>query len=410
MTQSSGLPTRCTPRLAAGAAVLCILITGCQRGKVAADSTPTATPPVVAAAKAEISDLRRSIILTAEFRPFQEVNVMAKVTGYIKKLHVDVGDRIQPGQMIAELEIPEMLDDQARADAAIKRTQAEVERSRDELRRTESAHEIAHISYKRLADVLKARPGLVAQQEVDNAQNRDHVAEAQIASSKSALAVAEEQVRVSQAERVKLNTLYAYSKVLAPFAGVVTKRYSDTGAMILAGSASATPVVQLCQNNVLRLIFPVPESAVSRIRLGTTVQVRVPTLDRSFPGRVARYADKVDRATRTMDTEVDVPNPNLVLIPGMYAEVSLGVDERKGVVVVPLQSLGGSEDAPNVMVVKGDGRLELRTVETGLQDSSRSEIVSGLEAGEVVVNGSRGRLNAGQTVQPKIISLEGDVK
>jgi RND family efflux transporter MFP subunit len=254
---------------------------------------------------------------------------------------------------------------------------------------------------------LKSRPGLVAQQEVDNAKNRDLVSEVQIDSAKAALSVAEEQVRVAQAERVKLNTMYAYSKVTAPFAGTVTKRYADTGSMILAGSASATPLVQLFQNNPLRLIFPVPESAAPQVRVGTIVQVRVPTLNRTFPGKVARSSDKVDRATRTMDTEVDVTNPTGTLIPGMYAEVTLGVEQRRGVVTVPLQALGGSEEAPNVMVIGGDGRLEMRKVETGLQDSSRTEIRRGLEAGETVVLGSRGRLAAGQTVQPKLIAADG---
>lgn len=382
--------------------------TSCQRNKVSADANVAPeTPPAVAAVKAAIGDLERTIVLTAEFRPYQEVSVMAKVTGYVRKLFVDIGDRVKLGQTLAELEIPEMLDDQKRADANIKRTQAEVLRGRDELRRAESSHEIAHISYTRLADVLKSRPGLVAQQEVDNAQNRDAVAEVQIDAAKSALAVAEDQVRVAQAERVKLDTLYAYSTVTAPFAGVVTKRYADTGAMILAGSSSATPLVRLSQNDPLRLIFPVPESALAQVRPGTMVAVRVTTVNRSFPGRIARIADKVDMATRTMDTEVDVPNPGLVLIPGMYAEVTLGVERRKGVVTVPLQSLGGSEESPNVLLVNASGKLELRPVETGLSDSSRMEIRSGLRDGDLVVQGSRGRLTAGQIVQAKIMTADG---
>ena len=151
-------------------------------------------------------------------------------------------------------------------------------------------------------------------------------AEAQVAAAKSALAAAEEQVNVNSADTQKVKTLMEYTRVTAPFAGVITKRYADTGSMIQAGTASQTqamPVVRLSENSLLRLILPVPESAVPTVHIGQQVEVRVPTLNRSFPGRVARFADKLSPATRTMDTEVDVPNPSLVLMPGMYAEVDL---------------------------------------------------------------------------------------
>ena len=123
-----------------------------------------------------------------------------------------------------------------------------------------------------------------------------------------------------------MKTLIEYTRVTAPFAGVITKRYADTGSMIQAGTASQTqamPVVRLSENSLLRLILPVPESAVPTVHIGQPVEVRVPTLNRSFPGRVARFTGKISSSTRTMETEVDVPNPNLVLMPGMYAEVDL---------------------------------------------------------------------------------------
>jgi multidrug efflux pump subunit AcrA (membrane-fusion protein) len=125
-----------------------------------------------------------------------------------------------------------------------------------------------------------------------------------------------------------VQTLHKYMTIIAPFEGVVTKRYANIGAMIQAGTSDAgDAVVQLSQNNLLRLILPVPESSVSRVRVGETVDVRVPSLGRTFQGRVARLRGKIQPSTRTMDTEVDVPNPSLTLIPGMYAEVNLRIDE-----------------------------------------------------------------------------------
>src|SRR5262249_54456435 len=151
--------------------------------------------------------------------------------------------------------------------------------------------------------VSAKRPGLVAQQEIDDAHTKDLVSEAQISAAKSALAATEDQVRVHAADVQKVKTLMDYTRVTAPFAGVITRRYADTGSMIQAGTASQTqamPVVRLSENSTLRLILPVPESAVPTVHIGQAVEVRVPTLNRNFPGRVARFTGKVAPATRTM--------------------------------------------------------------------------------------------------------------
>ena len=257
----------------------------------------------VAVVQAKRQDMARNITVTAELVPFQEVEIMAKIAGYVQKMLVDVGDRVQPGQLLAVLEIPEMRDDLARSAAAIQRNRADVARAQDELRRAESSYQMMHLTYTRLAGVEKTRPGLVAQQEIDDAQSRDLMAAAQVAAAKSGLSMAEEQMRVSQAEDNKLRTLMDYTRVTAPFAGVITKRYADTGAMIQSGTAShsqAMPVVRLSQNNLLRLVLPVPESAAGLVRVGSVLEVRIPTLQRTFQGRVARTTDTVDTATRTL--------------------------------------------------------------------------------------------------------------
>ena len=330
---------------------------------------------------------------------------MSKVAGFVKQINVDIGDRVKQGQLLATIDVPEMQDDLAKAQASLKRYTAEVERAQDELERAKSAHTIADLSYKRLAAVMQSKPGLVAQQEVDDAHSRDLVAEAQIRAAESALSAAEEQVGVAKAELAKINTLIVYTRVTAPFAGVVTRRDADTGSMIQAGTApNATPLVRLSENTLLRLIVPVPESVAPQVRVGEPVEVRVPSLNRKFPGKVARFADKVQMSTRTMDTEVDVPNPELVLKPGMYAEVDLNLEEHRNALSIPLTALGGPEGKRTVLAVR-DGTIEERPVTLGLETADRVEVRSGLQEGDLVVIGNRAQLKPGQRVNPKPTEL-----
>jgi RND family efflux transporter MFP subunit len=312
---------------------------------------------------------------------------------------------------LATLTVPEMEDDIRRDRAAVERSLADVQRAQDELKRAESAHEIAHLSFVRLSAVADKKPGLVAQQEIDDAHGKDLVAEAQVSAAKSAVAAAQQQVDVNKAELQKQFTLQDYTKVTAPFAGVITKRFADTGSMIQAGTASsqqAMPVVTLSENGLLRLILPVPESAVPTVHIGQRVEVKVPTLNRTFPGTVKRFADKLNLSTRTMDTEVDVPNPSLVLIPGMYAEVDLTLHERIRVLTVPVTAVdvdGTNTSQGRVLVVALNNRVQARSIALGMETASRVEVRSGLNEGDLVVLSGRAALQAGQEVKPKLTVL-----
>ena len=247
------------------------------------------------------------------------------------------------------------------------------------------------------------------QQQLDEVHSRNLIAEAQVASAKSQLSAAEQKSAVARAEEARVKTMFEYCNITAPFAGVVTKRYANKGSMIQAGTASqsqAMPLVRLAQDNVLRLVLPVPESAVSRIRTGSTLDVMVPTLHKSFPGRVARTDQTVQMSTRTMETQVDVANPNFVLVPGMYAEVVLRLDEHNNALAVPVDSITGTGDAAHVFVVK-NGTLRSEPVATGLETSQLIEVRSGLEDGEFVVVGRQSGLKDGQSVQTKIVDFAG---
>jgi RND family efflux transporter MFP subunit len=298
-----------------------------------------------------------------------------------------------------------MRDEQAKAKAATARAEAEVSRARDEIQRSESTYKMLHLASTRLSDVSKQRPGLVAQQEVDDAESRDLSAASQVSGSKANLEAALEALNGAKQEQARLSTLYEYTKVIAPFSGVITKRFANTGSMIQAGTASQTqamPVVRLSENSLLRLILPVPESAVPTVHIGEQVDVRVPTLKRTFPGKVARFSDKVTTETRTMDTEVDVPNPNLLLIPGMYAEVDLTTERDNRVIAIPITALDRDSDtAGHVTVVTPANRVEIRKVTVGIETADMVEIRSGLIEGDAVVTSNRTGLEAGQAVQPR---------
>jgi RND family efflux transporter MFP subunit len=362
----------------------------------------------VAVARVERGSVDETLSIAAEFRPFQEIEVHAKVAGYVKEMKVDVGDRVQAGQLLAVLEIPELQDEVAQDEAATRRSQEEIRRAEADLQRTESAHEIAHLAATRLASVMREQPKLIAQQDIDEATARDREAEAQVATAKAAIAAAQEQLAVAKAAQNKTQTLFAYARITAPFAGVITRRYADTGAMIQAGTASQTqalPLVRLSQNSLLRLTVEVPESAVPRIHLGAPVDVRVDALGRVFPGKIARFADRVNAETRTMETEVDVPNPKLELVPGMYAQASIVLDRAADTLTAPIQAIDRDGARSSALVVTPSHTIEPRSVEVGLQSSDRIEIKSGLAEGDLVVVGSRGGLSAGAAVTPREVSL-----
>lgn len=389
------------------AALLGILLLASCSGTPAKDRQADAASPTVAVAKAERMDLSRAAVLTAEFRPFQEVDVHAKVAGYVKNMYVDVGDRVKAGQLLATLEIPELHDEVQQAEAAERQSEEEILRAQSDVERFESAHQVAHLSYTRLAAVSKTQPDLVAQQEVDDAMGRDRVSEAQVATAKAALAAAQQQLQVAKANQERVRTLFAYAQITAPFTGVVTRRYADTGSMIQAGTSSDTqsePVVRLSQNDLLRLVIPVPESVVPEIHLGSPIQVTVPVLGKTFPGKVARFADQIDFATRTMHTEVDVPNPTLEMVPGMYAQASVVLNQKKNALAVPVQALDRSENGVTVMVVDANNTIQQRTVKPGIETPSDVEVISGLAENEVVVVGNRGQLRPGMKVQPRFAS------
>ena len=273
--------------------------------------------------------------------------------------------------------------------------------------RAESLHQATHLDYARLKQASEARPGLIAEQELDNAMAKDKEGEAQISADEAALSEAQNQLDVSFAEQKQLSAMSDYARIVAPFNGVITKRGADTGALVQAGTSSnaqALPVVSVAQTDLFRLTLPVPESAVPMIRLGTTVTVHVQALNRDFEGKVARFADAVNQETRTMHTEVDVHNTDGSIVEGMYAEVELTLAKKVNALAVPIQAVNRNGSEATVLTVNSQDRIEERAVRLGMEGGNQVEVISGLNPKDRVVIGSRSDFRPGDHVNPKAVA------
>ena len=340
--------------------------------------------PTVAVAKVEREDLFKSVTIPAEFRPYVEVELHAKVSGYVSQMKVDFGDKVKAGELLATIEVPELHDQLRNAVAAAEKSEVD--------------YTNAHLMYTRLLAVNKEHPNLVAEQDLDTAAANDQEAAAAIAAA--------------QAEVGRYKTMVNYTQITAPFDAVVTRRYADPGALIQAGTSSDTqarPLVRVSDNYLLRLDFPVDVDYVKDIHTGDSVQVGVESLGKTFSGIISRFTYDVDDNTRKMTTEIEVANPNLEIDPGMYATVGLKVEDHANALAIPTEAVFGGE-TPSVFVVNGENQIEQRPVQLGMETPDKYEVLSGLQNGDLVVIGNHSDIQNGQKVEPKLdkLSLRND--
>jgi RND family efflux transporter MFP subunit len=348
----------------------------------AQNAAPTDSTNEHAAAVAPVTreDLSKEVTISAEFRPYVEAKLNAKVSGYVSKMNVDFGDEVKAGQLLATIEVPELAAQLANAEAAARKAEAD--------------NVNASLIFTRLKSVNEQHPNLIAQQDLDTAQANDQATTAAIAAAK--------------AEVEKYRTLAGYTNIVAPFDGVVTHRFADPGELIQAGTSSDTqarPLVRVADNYRLRLDFPVTVDYVKDIHVGDEVDVRVDSLDGEILiGKISRFTGEVDDKTRTMTTEIEVPNSDLTVLPGMYATAILKVEKRPNALAVPTEAVSG-EKSPVVFVVTRDHQIEQRAVKLGLETPEKFEVLDGLREGELVVIGSHAQFQPGEKVEPKPIQL-----
>ncbi|WP_229668636.1 efflux RND transporter periplasmic adaptor subunit [Edaphobacter acidisoli] len=381
---------------------------GCNHSDASAKDAAATLPiaPVVTVTRAPLNN---TLEVAGEFIPYQEVELHAKVAGYIRHISVDIGDRVKAGQVLATLDVPELSAQVAGANAGVAQTRDQIARAKSDILSAQANHDALHAAARRLQQASAARPGLIAQQELDDANAKDRAAEAELDAAKSTLAAVEQQLGVSQADQQRYSALEDYSHITAPFTGVVTWRYADTGALIQAGTSNenSMPVVKLAEVDVLRLRLPVPASLASSVKIGDTATVHVQSLGLTFPGKVTRTTDALDLATRTLQVEIDVPNKDGRLQPGMYADVKLNINRTGDSMVLPVQAVDMSGGSPYVMLVDRDNRVEKHPVEVGVATANRTEILSGLNAGDRVIATNLSGYQTGETIEPKVSSMIG---
>ena len=336
------------------------LLCGCRPG-TATPPSPKSEPPLeVKAIHPFRGEITSSVTLPGEIKPYQQATLYAKVTGYLKTITVDKGDPVQEGALLAEIEVPELLADAARYKAEV---------------------EVADIDYRRVSEAQKKAPDLVVPLSVDAAKGRYEVAKANL-------------------ERAA--TLLKFTKIIAPFSGVITRRMVDVGAFIpaaTAGSPQNAALVTLADFHTVRVQVAVPELEASLVAKDQPVKVSVDAIPgRSFDGKVTRFAYALDEATKTMLAEIELPNPKQELRPGMYAIVRIGLERRESTLLVPVEALA-MEKANAFVYTVADNKAKKVPIKTGFNDGANVEIVSGIKPEEPVILSGKRALNDGQNVK-----------
>ncbi len=382
-------------------ALLCFA-SGCKSSHA---PPPASAPPTVSAALVQRGSIAHTLSLAGQFQPYQLVEVHAKVAGYLRRIYVDIGDKVRAGQVLATLEVPELAAQYSGTEAEALRSEDAITTAQDELDRARSLHAALDANYRRLKKASDEQPGVIAAQELENARSQADASQAQADAALAALSGAKQGAAAAAADQRRVGALRGYTTVTAPLQGVIVWRYADTGALIQAGTNSDTqalPIVKLSQSGLLRLRVPVPEDAIRYIHAGDAMQIHVAALGQDFSGRVVRFARDLDLSTRTMQTEVDVPNADLRITPGMYANTYLTLEHRDDVLTVPIAAIEGIGSSATVLVLNSSNRVERRPVEVGLRGSLLVEVTEGLQAGDRVLLGGGEALKNNEQVTPQL--------
>jgi HlyD family secretion protein len=323
--------------------------------------------------------VNEEILITGALRPKEQVDVMPQATGRITTLKWQVGDTVNRGALIAELEDAELRQQVNRARAALEVTraslaqrQAELENAKADIRRAQNLHE----------------QKLIARQEFESRQTAFRVVEAQVQFTRA-------QERQAQAELNELQIRLAQSKIYAPMAGVIARRYVDVGALV----NPSNPIVNLVNLSTMVTMANVPEREIGKLRVGTRALVHVDAFgEQRFTGRIARIAPVLDPATRTATVEVEIPNPTGGLKAEMFARVTLDLATQRQAVLIPREALVYRGQQAGVYVMQ-DKRPIFRTIETGLTRGDDVEVLANLQPGATIVTRGATMLNEGDQVR-----------
>jgi RND family efflux transporter MFP subunit len=355
------------------------------RAKLAA-ATPTASvAPRVSVVKAVSVDAGRQLTLPAALVADQQTLVYARASGYVNRWLVDIGDRVTKGQLLVQLDTPELDKQLAQARASLSQTMAA-------LAQAQANREYAYITSRREAELFAK--SLISAQENDQARTQAAVWDANVNAAKAN--VAAQRANVGQLEQ-----LVSFGKVYAPYAGTITRRLVDVGTLVNAGAGTTTAALfEIASTDPMQAYVDVPQVFAPSVRVGADAKVSVRNFrGRVFAGKITRTAGALDPASRTLRTEVDLPNPKGELLAGMYVDVSLDVAVSHQVVRGPSSAIIADSRGVHVAVVDASGKVHLVAVTPGLDNGSTIELVAGLSGGEQVISAPPSDVTDGMQVQ-----------
>ena len=352
--------------------------------------------PVVNVQLVKRSSTKTNLVLPGNVQAITEGPVLARSSGYIKKRYVDIGDRVTEGQVLADIEAPELGQQIKQAQATIDQAGSMVQQAQAALEQGQANSNLARVTAERWANLLTK--GVVSRQDNDTYQAQYQAQQSNVQALEKAIAAAKSNVAAAEANLARLNQMLTYQTVRAPFAGVITLRNVDTGVLVTEGS---TLLFRIAQTDRLRTYLNVPQADADSVRVGQQATLTIPDQPgRKFTGTVARTSNALDPATRTLLVEVQVPNPGAMLMPGEYAEVDLAVPRKDPPLVVPSDTLVVRSDGPQVAVVGSDGVVHFAGVHLGRDLGDHLEVLSGLEEGQQLVVNPSDLIREGVKVKP----------
>lgn len=351
--------------------------------------------------RVEVITVRRSssksgLSLPGNIQATTEAPVLARADGYVQHRLVDIGDRVHTGQLLARIEAPE-LDEQVRqAEANVEQAKAGLDQALANLQQGKSDLELAHVMAKRWANLIES--GSVSEQENDQMQAQYRSKMAGVDALDKAVNVQRSAIAAAEANVARLQKMQSYRLVTAPFDGVITLRNVDDGALVSSGS---TLLFRIAQTSTLRIYVTVPQTNASSIQIGAPAVLTVSNLPgRQFEGTIARTANALDPASRTLLVEVHVRNSSGELLPGMYAQVELTSSRKNPPLLIPSDALIMRSDGVQVAVVRPDHRVHVQKIEAGRDYGDRLEVLSGLQDGDTVIANPGDIVTEGAEVNP----------
>ena len=357
--------------------------------------------------RVEIEHPRRVTVVqrlqtNATLEAFEETDLFAKVSGYLSEVRVDIGDHVKAGQVLAVISVPEMENELAEDKAQLDSKQRSLVTAERQVDHNKANVALQDVTLKRQEELFKARN--IAPQDLDQAHANADIAKADVGVAEANLAFAAAQVNLAAATVERIKTLIAYAQIVAPFDGVVARRLVNRGDLVQAATSTrTTPLFTVQRIDTIRVFCDVPENDVPHLHVGDTAVVKPYGFEgKPFPGKVTRFSLRLNPETRNMRTEIDLPNPDERLYPGMYAEVSLEMNRRPEALTVPAAAVG-SDSVGSFVYTITDNRVTRVGINIGLTDNGRTEVTGGLSKDTPVVTPFRGAPSPGTAVQPSPI-------